>query len=206
MPIQVKKVNKLLEPRILGIVGGIGTGKTLFASALAERLKDNYYIMANYLLDCREKDITPDNIVDLLTEANEETDRKKIMVIDEFHIFSDSRLSSSYHNILMSYFITQTRKQDIQLIYTTQQFGQVDIRVRDNTDALALPAYNASKDEMKVIFLKRDWLTSQFKFSHLKTFRNLKPVFGKYSTEQVIGQGMIEKLKEKEIQKNKKKK
>ncbi|MFW6130272.1 MAG: AAA family ATPase [Atribacterota bacterium] len=205
MTVQVKKVNKLLQPRIMAVVGGMGTGKTLFISAIAEKLKNTYLIMANYKLQCREKNITPENISELLTEAGEETStKKKLMVIDEFHIFSDSRLSSSHHNILMSYFVTQTRKQDIQLIYTTQQFGQVDIRIRDNTDILAMPAYNPLKDEMKVIFLKKDWLTSQFIFSHYKIFKNLKPVFDVFSTEQILGEKMIERIKEKEKQKMKK--
>ncbi len=204
MPLQVIKVNKLLQPRIMGIVGSMGAGKTLFASAIAERLKNYYTIMANYDLKCRDLDITPENVASLMFETRT-IEGKKLLIIDEFHIFSDSRLSSTNHNILMSYFITQTRKQNIQLIYTTQQFGQVDIRVRDNTDVLALPAYNAINDIMTVIFLKRDWLTSQFIFSHIKTYTNLRPVFSRYTTEQLIGETMIKRLQEKEKKKSNKK-
>lgn len=204
MPVQVIKVNKLLQPRIMGIVGSMGCGKTLFASAIAERLKNHYTIMANYDLKCRDMDITPENVASLMFETRA-IEGKKLVIIDEFHIFSDSRLSSSNHNILMSYFITQTRKQNVQLIYTTQQFGQVDIRVRDNTDVLALPAYNAINDIMTVVFLKRDWLSSQFKFSHIKTYTNLRPVFARYSTEQLIGETMIKRLQEKEMKKSNKK-
>lgn len=197
MLIQVKKVNKLLQPRIMGIVGSMGAGKTLYASAIAERLKDYYIIMANYDLKCREYDVTPENVATLMFETRA-LEGKKLLIIDEFHIFSDSRLSSTNHNILISYFITQVRKQDIQLIYTTQQLGQVDIRVRDNTDVLALPAYNPEKDIMNVIFLKRDWLTSQFTFSHIKTYTNLRPVFERYTTKQLIGETMIKRLLERE--------
>ena len=204
MPVQVIKVNKLLQPRIMGIVGNMGCGKTLFASAIAERLKNYYTIMANYDLKCRDFDITPENVASLMFETRT-IEGKKLVIIDEFHIFSDSRLSSSNHNILMSYFITQTRKQNIQLLYTTQQFGQVDIRVRDNTDVLALPAYNAINDIMTVVFLKRDWLSSQFIFSHIKTYTNLRPVFTRYSTEQLIGETMIKRLQEKEMKKSNKK-
>ncbi len=204
MQVQVKKVNKLIQPRIMGIVGSMGAGKTLYASAIAERLKYHYTIMANYDLKCRDMDITPENIASLMFETRT-IEGKKLLIIDEFHIFSDSRLSSSNHNILMSYFITQTRKQNVQLIYTTQQLGQVDIRVRDNTDVLALPVYDVKTDIMTVIFLKRDWLTSQFKFSHLKKYTNLSPVFERYTTEQLIGETMIKRIQEKEKEKSNKK-
>ena len=200
---QVMKVNKLLQPRIMAIVGAMGAGKTLLASAMALRLKPFYTIIANYDLRIREYDILPENVSDLMFTA-EKVKGKKLMVIDEFHIFSDSRLSGSHQNVLMSYFVTQTRKQDIQLIYTTQQFGQVDIRIRDNTDVMAIPDYDSATDTMNVVYMVKDWFSGQFKTSHMKQYKNLKPVFDIYSTKQLIGEAMFDRLKEAEEKAKKK--
>lgn len=199
----MKRIKKLISPRIVGVIGAMGSGKTLFATSLAFKLKDNYKIMTNYEVSFRDDVITPDKMgafFDRVNKVNDDT----LMIIDEFHIFTDSRLSSSRHNILMSYFITQTRKQNIQLIYTTQQFGQVDVRVRDNTDLLAIPNYNPKHDIMTVIYLKRNWFSGQFEFSHYKRFNNLKPIFDTYNTKQLMGDSMLERLKRAEENANKK--
>ena len=59
-----------------------------------------------------------------------------ILLLDELHIWLDSRTSMSKRNRTISYFALQTRKEDVDLYYTTQYLIQVDIRIRNLTTHL----------------------------------------------------------------------
>lgn len=120
---------------IFGIAGGIGQGKTLAMVwyLLREHLQLNKTVYANFhLKGIPYKYLTFD---DLMQMAEEGFDfRNAVIVIDEAHIWLDSRTAASKLNRLFTYFVLQTGKEDINLYYTTQDFGQVDIRLRQRTD------------------------------------------------------------------------
>lgn len=67
-------------------------------------------------------------------------------VVDEAHVFIDSRRSMSSRNIIFSKFITQSRKRGVDMFYTTQDVsyerfmtsGQVELRLRKLTDEVIL--------------------------------------------------------------------
>lgn len=191
------KNRKNLNPRIMGIVGSMGAGKTLFLSTLCSLYKDSHTIIANYDITYRDMDLYPESVGEMFTQADNYRG-KKLLAIDEVHVFFDSRMSHSKANMLFSYFVTQTRKQDIQLFYTTQQFRQVDIRLRDNTDVLAFPIYDEKKDALIVHFYDRHFMTGEFNFAMTKRYRNVSQIFNHYTTEQLIGHRMIEKILEEE--------
>lgn len=71
-----------------------------------------------------------------LMEYTSESDKfqNAIVVLDEIHIFIDSRRSVSSRNVIISYFLTQTRKKGVLLFWTSQQAHQVDKRLRSNSD------------------------------------------------------------------------
>lgn len=190
------KKNSSLNPRIMGIAGSMGAGKTLFLSMLCNQYKDTHIIMANYDLSVRDMDIYPETVGEMFAKADNYIG-KKIVSLDEVHVFFDSRMAHSKANMLFSYFITQTRKQDIQLFYTTQHFNQVDKRLRDNTDVLAFPVYEPNNDRLKVFFYNKHFFTGEFQYAFTKRFRNVSHVFEQYSTEQLIGHRMIEDALEK---------
>lgn len=56
------------------------------------------------------------------------------IAIDEAHVFFDSRTSSTKLNRIFSYMVLQTGKENINLYYTTQDFGQIEKRLRQRTD------------------------------------------------------------------------
>ena len=117
---------------IIGIVGDIGSGKTLILTAFLyyDFLVDNKKIYANYGL--KFKHITLDfSIIEKLFDEN--LNKEIDFAIDEMHIFMDSRTSAKKKNRILSYWILQTRKRNIDLFYSTQFFGQVDKRLRDAT-------------------------------------------------------------------------
>lgn len=186
-----------LNPRIMGIVGSMGAGKTLFLSLLTYQYRKTHTILANYDLHFRDYDILPDQVGSMFLQANK-IKGKKIWALDEVHVFFDSRMSHSKMNMVFSYFVTQTRKQDIQLFYTTQQFRQVDIRLRENTDVLAFPTYKEDQDRLVVYFYNRHFMTGEFQYHFTKVYKNVSRVFEHYSTEQLIGHKMIEKILEEE--------
>lgn len=59
-----------------------------------------------------------------------------VLLLDEMHIWIDSRSSMKQKNKAITYFILQTRKRNVRLLYTTQHLHQVDKRLRDTTDVI----------------------------------------------------------------------
>ncbi len=72
------------------------------------------------------------------------------VVLDEAYLYVDSRLTQSSFSRLMTYFVMQTRKRNVDLYITTQQFENVDIRLRRNCDIRALCRYNQKNQICRV--------------------------------------------------------
>lgn len=122
---------------IIGYFGTRGQGKTLSlvreAYAHYER---GYEIFTNIKLN--EKYFKKYTILtlDMIMEyvRSEKQFIKAFFILDEIHIYIDSRSSSSKKNVIFSYFALQTRKRNVRLGYTTQFTHQVDKRLRDLTE------------------------------------------------------------------------
>jgi len=113
---------------IVGIQGGLGSGKTILMTRyLVKDYKEDRDIVANYGL--KIIDFTPLRIKDLLSNK---VDLQDVSVgIDEFTVFADCRRSMS--NTIITYFILQTRKRNVCLYYTTQDFSMMDKRILKHT-------------------------------------------------------------------------
>lgn len=120
---------------IIGIEGGIGQGKTLVMTAFLKREWTQFKkpLYANYKLKRLPFTRVDVSFFEETMRENVQFDRAAIG-LDEMHIWLDSRTSVSKRNLLLSYFLLQTGKQGINLYYTTQDFGQVDLRLRRRTD------------------------------------------------------------------------
>ena len=87
-----------------------------------------------------EKKVAEDDWIhldyDIFVDAmkKEETLYDKTVVVDEAYLFASSRMSMSGFNQLFSYFNLQARKRDVDLYLITQQFSNLEIRSRLNTD------------------------------------------------------------------------
>jgi hypothetical protein len=122
---------------IIGIAGDIGAGKTLVATKI---LLEEYLaypdkkVFANMqrLKHIPYEYLSFDRCVKMA--MTDEELKSAILLVDEAHVWFDSRTSISKLNRIFSYFLLQTGKMDITLIYTTQHFGQVDRRLRERTD------------------------------------------------------------------------
>jgi hypothetical protein len=129
---------------IVGIQGGLGSGKTLLMSrylikdALAGR-----DVHANFNL--HHVKFTPLDIAMLL---DNKVDLHNVSVgIDEFTVFADCRTSMS--NTMITYFILQTRKRNVCLYYTTQDFGMLDKRIIRHTH-MFITADKCKDDDYRV--------------------------------------------------------
>lgn len=125
---------------IVAIVGLPGSGKTCLQTYLGKRLHANgRKVVTNYRVKFPHTAL-PSLPPRKPKEPQEEWLQRvhkvfgelqdTLILWDEAHIYVDSRHSSSGQNVLWSYFITQTRKRGVDLLFTTQALHQVDLRLR----------------------------------------------------------------------------
>lgn len=123
---------------IVGIEGGLSQGKTLVMTDLLKRehVQLGKPLYVNYTL--RRLPHQPVDMQWLLdaqmSHFQFDQGHGAAIGLDEMHILMDSRTSVTKRNRLVSYFLLQTAKEGINLYYTTQDFGQVDKRLRQRTD------------------------------------------------------------------------
>lgn len=152
---------------IATVEGRVGQGKTLTATAFSilDWIRAGKKIVANYniILDNMNYDFdyegnkvgyNPKKIVheedfinfdyNMFVDAMEENTTlfDTTVVIDEAYLFADARMTQSGFNRLMSYFVLQSRKRDVNIYFTTQQFENIDSRLRRNVDMRILSRFN----------------------------------------------------------------
>ena len=171
---------------IIGIIGEMGSGKTLSAVYLASILKNKGYFiisnMKNFLLN--------DNLLtnpDMLKELDAK--KKYLIIIDEIYVYADSRRSASKKNLLLSYLIFQSRKRNLDIIYTAQKFTSVDIRIRKLTDLFILPHYYGIIDNY--ILLQWDMAKNVEQDKYITPDKKIKlklnpKIFKLYDTYEII--------------------
>ena len=120
-------------------IGRQGSGKTAFITKL---LVDNYTsdkrVYSNYFLfGIDYQKITFDNkknknAIDILKVISENPDyfNNSIMLLDEIHIYFDSRDFMRQNNRIIQNFFSQLRKRNILLLATTQYILHLDVRIR----------------------------------------------------------------------------
>jgi len=124
---------------LMGVIGELGSGKTLGMTYMGIRNYVKYEgtrtIFANYhLFD------VPFNFVDSPEQIDDI--HSGIFLADELWLWLDSRVSSSKRNRFVSAILAKSRKRDLDILYTSQSFSQVDKRVRKITDFVAVPSHN----------------------------------------------------------------
>lgn len=119
---------------IIGIEGGLGSGKTvLIVKYLKKDQENGNNIITNFvLIGIPHKTLDVQNILDM---SKENININNVSIgIDEITVLMDCRRSSSKRNLMLSYFVLQSRKRNVVLYYTTQDFGMVDLRLMKYTD------------------------------------------------------------------------
>ena len=110
---------------LIGISGNIRTGKTLICTILGYIVfLSHLKVYSNYHLKF-SKLISPLDLINFDIPTG-------TLLLDEIHTMIDSRLNSQAGRYI-SYFITQSGKREVDIIYTTQSFMMVDKRLRELT-------------------------------------------------------------------------
>jgi len=124
---------------IIGYIGTRGRGKTLSCVREAyEHYLEGYEIYSNIKLNNKyfKKWNWIDNKMIINWVKGDKQFKKAFFILDEVHIYLDSRMGMSKRNVIISYFVLQTRKRNVRIGYTTQFFDQVDKRLRQPTEVL----------------------------------------------------------------------
>jgi hypothetical protein len=134
---------------ISGLIGRMGSGKTLSCVRYAYQYwKQGYKIYSNINL---KFPYTPYNIQDLINWTSNDYDlQKSIILLDEAHIFLDSRNSANKRNKIISYFLLQTRKKGE--LYTQNIIRQaLEVGVRQKKIVFKSSIYYPLYDTREVV-------------------------------------------------------
>jgi type IV secretory pathway VirB4 component len=159
---------------LVAVCGQMGSGKTLLMSILGLMLKnDSVPVYANYDLQDSIPVNSQSNLIKIANGA---------ICLDEFWLTLDSR--NWKNNVFLTRWINQTRKKNLIVFYTTQSFGQIDIRVRNATDYVIYCENKRKKGYHKYTFI--NWgigkVERAFKLLHSKA----RLFFDVYDTYKVI--------------------
>lgn len=159
---------------LMAICGELGAGKTLSLTYLAFR---NYCkgrkIFSNYTLAFEHERI--EKIEDI------ENIRNGFFAGDELWLWLDARSSLKEKNRVISSILLKSRKRDVHIAYTTQSFKQIDKRIRNITDFIAIPMLSPDEKWCKLIVMTNPnmSLVKMYKF-------RTEPYFSLYDTTEEI--------------------
>lgn len=120
------------ESAVWAIIGWRGSGKTALLAAIAENDYNNgKKIVSNVHLSFPHIYMTFEELIELPDVIENAT-----VIFDEFQVGAAARNALRNDNKKINMFITQLRKRNIVLYFTTQNFKFVDIDVRIQVDYL----------------------------------------------------------------------
>lgn len=112
-------------------IGYQNSGKTLAMTYfLYLYYKRGYKIYSNYNLSFQHEKINKDTLIKFA--SSDIQFNKCIIAIDEIHVYFDSRSFSSKANKIFSYLVLQSSKRDVHIFGTTQEFMNIELRLRSN--------------------------------------------------------------------------
>ena len=170
---------------IIGIDGGLGSGKTaLMTGYLYEDFKQGFDVKANYSLNFKH------DTLDVLSLLEKNPNLKDVSIgIDEITVFMDCRTSASKMNRLISYFILQSRKRNVTLYYTTQDFNMVDLRLINHTHIQIVCNCIYDEDGNPIDDIRK-YTIFDFRNPHdIKSnmfYLDISNVYGLYNTDEII--------------------
>jgi len=177
---------------IIGIIGKMGSGKTLTMVYLAYAIaQSGKRLKTNFNVSFEHTKITKQDIINYGKGIREDIS-DTLICLDEVQTLLDCRTSNK--NRVVTYFILMTRKSGIDMMYTSQQFFNVEKRLRENTDLIleCHPVYDAKRQEGKKILRYID--VSVIDYHGRDTFRLIRKfkitpcqdLYKLYDTYQII--------------------
>ena len=180
-----RNYNEMQNNLVVGITGLKASGKTLVMTWLLYR----EYLLGKKIYT-NYKVFFPHELIDVqkLVTLNIEL-QNAVIGIDELHMICDSRRSGKKQNILMTYFILQSRHRSVNFYYTTQFNTQIDKRIRENTDVNMVCEnlyIDTDKDKFNDLFrvIIQDKRFRPIKFKQKILYG--KPIFKLYSSDFIV--------------------
>jgi hypothetical protein len=169
-----------MSGKIVGILGQRGGGKTLLMTHLAymDYEINKSLIVSNYHLNFDYKYMTLSELAELPDWLKDAT-----VCLDEIQVGADSRSVFAKGNKSISTLATQLRKRNITLYYTTQLLGQVDKRLREQTDYIII---TKPLDKNKPGWFRLEIYDKRTDFILGEKFFWGKETFQLYNTNEVI--------------------
>ncbi len=126
---------------ITGIIGHLGCGKTATAVYIAHlRFLAGDLIFCNFPLFFEHIPISHPAHLVFISELAKEVKCNSVVVLDEAWRWISSALSQAKVQLVLSHIYTRSRKEDWDLVYTTQRFRNVQVRLRHITDTVLIPS------------------------------------------------------------------
>jgi len=147
------------ESSVNGILGRRGHGKSTLLAKIGE---DDYNlgkkIITNFWVSYPHIYMSFEDIIMLPEELQDAT-----LLLDELQVGAGARKALSLSNQDINKFITQLRKRNIMLFYTTQNYKFIDVDIRSQTDYLITTQKTENLNQFKVIVVDRnDFTDSKF--------------------------------------------
>lgn len=168
----------------------MGSGKTLSMVYEAyQYYKKGFKVFANFRLNFPYTRLTK-RVFDAMVE-NKTQLTHCVVLIDEIHIWLDSRSSMQKKNKMITYWILMTRKASVRLLCTTQHLHQVDKRLRDTIDILVFCKNRSNKTSIVSGTDGDLWIEQEFVFQWAeqppqKRLLYGNPVYPMYDTTEMI--------------------
>jgi len=191
---------------LIGIFGTFGSGKTLLMAILGYIVakNPNYQVYANFeIKHPKVKTIEPEDFLDINPK-----NKKAMVLIDEAYAWLDSRMSMAKVNRFLSYVVLQSRKRNMDIFYTAQLSGSVDLRLRELTDIFIicqkLPTENG---EQCFVYNVYEWKTLNKLSEHhfIIRWNQAEKYFNRFDTREIISpvtELMMKQFKPKKKMKN----
>ena len=184
---------------IIGIVGNVGSGKTLLATLAAiTDCEEGKNIFANYKINFESSKGNKPEKVDigkLVTWLNNGKYHfqlhEALLILDEAYAGLDSRVSSSPFSRYISYFLFQSRKLGYDIVFTCQLSSSVDKRLKNLCDL-----WIVAEQQAQYIDEENTQVQEYFHYEMVKegkwlgeftiSLEEAKAIFPFYATQEIV--------------------
>lgn len=168
--------------KVIGIIGKLGQGKTMSLALIAHLYKLKGWKIYSNIHSLKDSDVFVPDIIEDFTKNH---GSYSLLALDEIYLYIDSRLHGTRKNMAYSYILMQSRKNNFDVIYTTNYYKNVDIRLRRLTDFVIECEYKELiKDKLGL--LKWKIIDEEGDLIKEKQFYVDKKVFALYNTKERI--------------------
>jgi len=165
---------------IHAVFGPLGSRKTLFSIVAAYAIRDhlpfNFKIMANFTLAGSKR---IECFQDIMQAEN------AILLLDEAHIFMNSRNYNSKENKALTQFGLVTRKRNLEVFFILPRLGSLDVNIRDIADYFHYMQLQSAYVFHQIY--QHDMITEEYVLSGSNMFNveDFEPYYDTYDTREI---------------------